>query len=100
MNAGELKRLIDRVSYDFERERSIKVLESGRDALLEPALPHLDDVTRELDQGRITVRFLEGSVDVVLSNASQDWEVQQERAINARAIERSIARFCPYLFWC
>jgi hypothetical protein len=100
MNESELKRLIDRVSDDFEGERSIKVLENGRYALLKPALPHLGDVTRELDKGKITVPFLEGSVDVVLNNAAREREVQKTRTIDDQAIERSIARYCPYLFWC
>jgi len=100
MNDIQLKRLIDRVSDDFEKERSIKVLENGRYALLKPAVPHLGDVTRELDRGKITVPFLEGSVDVVLNNAAREREVQNSRSIDDRAIERSIAKYCPYLFWC
>jgi len=100
MNQHQLKELIDRVSNDFERDESIKVLESGRFALLKPALPHLDDVTRELHERRITVRFLEGSVDVVLNNAAEDLQVRKSRAIDDSAVERSIAKYCPYLFWC
>lgn len=100
MNEFELRNLIDHVSNNFENEFSIKVLESGRRGLLDPALPHLDDVTRELSQGRITVRFLEGSVDVVLVNATREKEVKHSHSIDDQAIKRSIARYCPYLFWC
>ena len=100
MDLTQLKRLINRVSDDFEKSEQITVLESGRHALLEPAIPHLDDVTRELKEGKITVPFLEGSVDVVLNNAAGFPEVQDSRSIDNQAIERSIAKYCPYLFWC
>ena len=100
MNPLQFKRIVDYACNDFEQERKIKVLQSGRHALVEPAIPHLDTVTRELHEGKITEAFLAGGVDVVLNNAAQDWQVQESREIDGQAIERSIAKYCPYLFWC
>lgn len=100
MDRTQLRKLINRVSNEFEKSEQIRVLESGRNALLEPAIPHLDDVTREIKEGKITVPFLEGSVDVVLNNAAGFPQVQNSRSIDSQAIERSIAKYCPYLFWC
>jgi hypothetical protein len=100
MNALQLRKLIDGVSNDFYKETEIRVLENARHALLTPALPHLDTVTRHLEEGRITVPFLEGTLDVVLNNAARDPEVKSRRSIDDQAIKKSMASYCPYLFWC
>ncbi len=100
MNQLQFKRIVDYACNDFEQERKIKVLQSGRHALVEPAIPHLGTVTRELNEGKITEAFLAGGVDVVLNNAARDPEVHRRGAIDDQAVERSIAFYCPYLFWC
>jgi len=100
MTERELQQLIDRVSDRFEQVSGFRVLQRARKALLVPALPHLDDVRRELDRRTITVQSLEGLMQQILNNTLDDIQQRHIDYIDERAIERSMARYCPYLFWC
>lgn len=92
--------LINRVSDVFEQGSDTRVLESARYALLKPALPHLANVTRELESQNISLEFLEESVKQILDNALKAALRENLYEINSRHIEFSMKRFCPYLFWC
>jgi len=100
MTEGELRQLIERVAEDFRRSSNYGVSEAARQALLQPAIPHLDDVTGELDRGNITVAFLEMSVRQILDNSLIDVRDRRLDLVDALAVERSLSRYCPYLFWC
>lgn len=100
MTDREIENLIDRVANRFERDSDIRVLPSARKALVLPARPHVDQVTRELETLHITIPMLEDSVRQVLGNALDDIRGRSLDYIDDRAVERSMARHCPYLFWC
>jgi hypothetical protein len=100
MNQEELDRLINRISDRFEQATGLSVFIEARRALLTPAIPYLDRVTRELGAGTITVAFLEDSLETVLKNGMADARRRGVGYIDAEAITRSIAQYCPYLFWC
>ncbi len=57
MNREELNVLVRGVAQRFERETGISITARALDALVIPALPHLEAVTRELDEGKVTVTF-------------------------------------------
>ena len=81
MNREELNVLVRGVAQRFERETGISITARALDALVIPALPHLEAVTRELDEGKVTVPFLEGSVRTVLVNARTVAAERGEHAI-------------------
>jgi len=97
---NQLKQLIDRVSDQFQKSTGYSVIGSAREALFRPAVPHLPDVTRELERRRITEAFLENSVREILDNTIEDLSRIKIRYVNGEAVEKSMSRKCPYLFWC
>ena len=62
MNRQELNVLVRGVAQQFERETGLFLTARALDALVTPALSHLDTITRELDERKITMSFLEGAV--------------------------------------
>ena len=58
MNRQELNVLVRGVAQRFEKETGMSITARVLDALVIPALPHLETVTRELDEGKVTVRTL------------------------------------------
>jgi hypothetical protein len=100
MNKQELNVLVRGVAQRFEKETGISITARALDALVIPALPHLETVTRELDEGKITVPFLEGSVRTVLLNARAVALEQGEDAITFYEVRESMKKECPYSFWC
>lgn len=98
MTKQELQQLITLVADGFEQSSDFRVLQTARQALLNPAIPHLDDVTRELERGSITVLFLVNSVRQILDNALDDVRQRGLDAIDDLAIDLSMARYWPYLF--
>ena len=66
------------------------------DALVIPASPHLERVTRELDEGDVTLPFLEGAVRIVLVNAGKVAVERGEQAITVYSVRESIRKECPY----
>jgi len=100
MNQQELNALINKVSDRVEKDTGRSVFIIARQALLNPAIPYLDRVTRELSEGVISTRFLEESLEKVLRNAEEDARNRGVNYIDAEAINRSMAQYCPYLFWC
>ena len=57
MNRQELNMLVRGVAQRFEKETGMSITARVLDALVIPALPHLETVTRELDEGKVTVPF-------------------------------------------
>ena len=70
------------------------------DALVTPALSHLDTITRELAERTITLPFLEGAVRTVLVNAGAIAVEWGETAISFYTVRESLKKDCPYLCWC
>ena len=100
MTRQELNVLVRGVAQRFEKETGMSITARALDALVIPALPHLETVTRELDEGKVTIPFLEDSVRTVLVNARTVAGERGEAAIAFYAIRESMTKECPYLFWC
>jgi hypothetical protein len=102
MNEEELLDLIDRVSDRFEQSFHVRVIQAARTALFLPARPHIEDVTRNLELNIITISFLENSVYEILNHAYADNRKPDLGLIDIDydAVQRSMQRYCPYLFWC
>src|SRR6266568_4817427 len=90
--------LVNDVADGFEKTKEVKVTWAGRDALIQPALSHQDDVQRELDLSKITVRFLESCIFQVLENARLFLVPPERKVIDRPEVEESMKRYCPYLF--
>ncbi len=100
MNRQELNMLVRGVAKRFEKETGMSITARALDALVIPALPHLETVTRELDEGKVTVPFLEDSVRTVLVNARTVAVERGEDALSFYAVRDSMKKECPYSFWC
>lgn len=100
MTEQEMRHIIDKVADRFEEASNTRVLASAREALLTPAIPHMDTVTRDLQMGKISERSLEEAVQQVLENALADIQKRNLESIDDIAMQRSMDWYCPYLFWC
>ena len=58
MTRQELNMLVRGVAQQFERETGLLLTARALDALVTPALSHLDTITRELAERKITVSLL------------------------------------------
>ena len=97
MTRQELSALIRGVAQQFERETGLLLTARALDALVTPALSHLDTITRELAEQKITAPFLEGAVRTVLVNARAITVEQGETAISFQMVRESLKKDCPYL---
>ena len=100
MTRQELNVLVKGVAQQFERETDLFLTARALDALVTPAVPHLDAITRELAKRKITVPFLEGAVRTVLVNAGAITVERGETAISFYTVRESLKKDCPYLCWC
>jgi hypothetical protein len=104
--------LINRVIKNFENSY-VKVSGHGRRQLIQPALPHSEDVEQALSKGSITVEFLEECVFSILRDALAIRVSRKRRRIRYQRIGRTrrfiitgedisaaMKRNCPYVFWC
>lgn len=101
MDLVKMQDLVNRVANHFETERNAQVTSDARQALIDPAKPHLSFVASEIAGGRITEEFLECSARIVLENAYRYATTNRmgRRMIDGPAIADSMKRYCPYLFW-
>jgi hypothetical protein len=100
MTKKEMQDLIQRVCDKFKRETGMDVTGLAIGELLEPAVPHLDDVTQKLYENKISTSFLEQSVLTVLNNALTFARSRNQNYVGYEAIKDSMAKECPYAFWC
>ena len=100
MNRQELNVLVRGAAQRFEKEMGMSITARALDAFVIPALPHLETVTRELDEGKVTVPALEGCVRTVLVNARTIAVERGEHAITFYTVRESMKKECPYSFWC
>jgi hypothetical protein len=91
-----IRRLIARTSDRFTMDSGRIVSSEARSALLEPALPHVADVFREMLAGHVSESDLLGHVTSILRNAIK----YASPGIDRKAVEASMDDDCPYLFWC
>lgn len=101
-----------------QRKWGVVVTAAARGALLKPAREHQQQIEEELSEGRITLEFLEDSIEKVLSVAhaiSRD-ELKDRRkktrqgeerrkkvrgqTIEERHVLESMKKDCPYIPWC
>ena len=99
MTRQELNALVSGVVRQFEGETGLSVTARGRDALVIPAVTHLDAITRELDERTITVPFLEDAVRIVLVNAGAITVERGETAISFYTVRESLKKECPHSCW-
>lgn len=100
MTQDDMRKLIQDVCQQFKRDTRLSVTEQAVNALLEPAVPHLSDVTRELREGRISTVFLRKSLRTVLDNAQPIARQRKHSYIGSQDVNDSMAMECPYVFWC
>ena len=96
----DLPKLVNTVADEFERNRQIDVTLDGREALIEPALPHQDRVEDELGSGKITYQFLRQSVTEVLENGFEIARTEALSSIDGYVVRKSMKKYCPYIMWC
>lgn len=100
MDERDMKNLIQSVCEQFRRDTRLSVTEQAVDELFRPTVPHLTDVTRELREDRISTDFLSQSVRTVLDNARSFARERKHDYIGFQDIRDSMAKDCPYVFWC
>jgi hypothetical protein len=93
---------INRVADQYERDNGMRVERSARDTLIRSALPHVEQIVRELETGIITIEFLEESVLDVLRRAHdiRGRGIVGGGRLDHSAVEDSMRQSCPYLFLC
>jgi hypothetical protein len=100
MTERDMEELIRRVCKTFQNETGMSVTDTAIKELLEPAIPHLTEVTQKLYEHKISASFLEESIRTVLKNARSIAKNQNKDYIGFIAIKNSMAKECPYAFWC
>ena len=88
------------VAQQFELETGLFLTARALDALVTPAVSHLDTITRELAERKITMPFLEGVVRTVLVTVGALTVERGETAISFYTVRESLKKDCPYLCWC
>jgi len=100
MTKNEMQDLIKRVCNEFKKETGMDVTDYAVEALVEPSVPHLADVTRELYENKISTSSLERSIRTVLINALSFAKNRNQNYVGFQDIKDSMAKECPYAFWC
>lgn len=100
MNEQEMRDLIEAVCEQFHRDTWLSVTEQAVQELFRPIIPHLTNVTRELREARISTTFLRQSVRTVLDNAGVFAHERKHDYVQFQDIQDSMAKYCPYAFWC
>jgi hypothetical protein len=68
--------------------------------LFKPTVPRLGNVTQELREHRISTDFLGKSLRTVLDNAHSFAKERKHGYIEVQDVKDSMAKECPYVFWC
>lgn len=100
MNPEEFSSLVHQVADFFAQRHSINVSGRARNALIDPGLPHLDDVTIALSTNEISREFLEDCVYTILVRAFGITKDEGNNEIGDDAVHQAMKESCPYLFWC
>lgn len=117
MDEGDFEMFVQDVVRSFEEERRVHVTPGAVDRLVKPALPHLSKVNTALKKGKFSPEFLRSCLRVVLENAvvvtletrsveelayagAEERGILEATEIDEDSIRNSMARYCPYLFWC
>ncbi|MBU23544.1 MAG: hypothetical protein CL476_10645 [Acidobacteria bacterium] len=99
MTRQELNAIVRGVVRQFERDTGRSLTARGLDAIVTPAVSHLDTIRRELDERTMTVPFLEGAVRTVLVNAGAIADERGESAISFYTVRESLKKECPHSCW-
>ena len=100
MNEQEMRDLIEVVCEEFHQDTGLSVTEQAVEELFRPTIPHLTNVTRELHEARVSTTFLRQGVRTVLDNARPFAHERKHDYIEFQDIQDSMAKDCPYVFWC
>jgi hypothetical protein len=96
----DLRLLIDNVAAQFAAEHEMAVSAAARRKLLEPALPHVDDLQRQVAAGKVKVAVIQDALTDVLLHALDISRTLGTRTIDADAIAQAMSRSCKYFPWC
>jgi hypothetical protein len=96
----DLTQFVNRVADQFQTKRRIVVDASAREALIAPALPHVDRVAKSLETKEVTIEFLEACVMKTLERARRIASAGGFRFVNGPSVQQSLEGDNPYLFWC
>ena len=94
------KALVNLWSGRFRNLTGFNVTQDALEAIIQPGIPYLDHINRELSEGAIDLAFLEGSVMKVLGRAMEIAQRSGLVEIQRNSVLQSIAEDCPYLFLC
>jgi hypothetical protein len=92
--------LVNSAADYFQHLSLITVTDSGRQALIDPAMAYQEKVDNEIREKKITHGFLFETVLTVLQTGLEIARDQNRPAIDASCVVQSIKRKCPYLMWC
>jgi hypothetical protein len=97
---AQFRRLVEYVLDRYSADTRMQINPFVRERLIEPGLPHLADVERALNDGKINYDFLEASIRIILDNARTIALGLGRTAIGEDTTLESMKEDCPYLFWC
>ena len=92
----DMTAFVNRVVDQFERETGARVEPSGRDALIQPALPYASEV----ESGRLPLAQLEAGLWQLLRGARELGGYRIIGGLDEVAMHESMRRYCPFVFWC
>jgi hypothetical protein len=92
--------LVNAAVYYFQEVSRMPVTDSGRSALINPALRYQEMVDRELSEHKITHGFLFQSVLTILDNGHEIALAERRQAIDDYIVGKSMKKNCPYIMWC
>jgi hypothetical protein len=92
--------LVNRVADEFQQSSGLIVNPDARNLLVSLAMPYTAHVQEELIAGSITREFLVESIFTLFRNAYEIAYAQDRNYIDVGIVQLSMARYCPYLFWC
>ena len=108
MDAEELRKMALKVAKEYERKSGTTVTAEAAEALAAPGFSHLDQITADLESGKITKDFLEDEVlRDVLANAEEYAREQGGEQIDRPAVDWATQPTdgphrpkCNYYPWC
>src|SRR5258706_438625 len=92
--------LVNSAADYFQQLSLMIVTVSGRQALIDPAMAHQEEVDYAIREKKITQGFLFDTVLTVLETGLAIAREQQRPAIDASCVVESMKRKCPYIMWC
>ena len=100
MDELDFRKLVEEVAGRFRVEARVPVATDAVENLIRPMLPHLDEVSQSLQEGKIDREYLESCVKSILGEALEVAKELGDDYVGLGHTVVSMQRSCPYLFWC